>query len=169
METILIIAGIGLIGFLAWKGSVNFRTKKRERKPDLTIKLPIKTQYSKMEYELASLIFGHRGKLGFNKPGLLNDTISTVCQEHSLYMAKRGKPDHLNAILRTNKLRKALNIKQTSEVVAYGQGTAQGILSMWLKSPTHKKAIEGKGWTKFGLSIEKSILRRNYTTCIFTK
>ncbi len=167
MTTILIIAGIGLIGFLAWKGFVNFKKKKRERKPDLTISIPIKHIFNDIEWKLIDLINNHRSSKGLLKL-YLDETISTVCQEHSLNMAKKGKPDHLNAILRTNKLRKEIGIKETSEVVAYGQGTAAGILKMWLKSPTHKKAIEGQ-WTKFGLSIEKSILRRNYTTCIFTK
>ncbi len=167
MTTILIIAGIGLIGFLAWKGSVNFRTKKRERKPDLTIELPLKTQYSKMEYLLGARINNHREDLGLNRLPL-TDIISTVCQEHSLNMASIFKASHTNAFLRRAKLAKALGIKSSKEVVAYGQGTAQGILSMWFKSPSHKKAIEGQ-WTKFGLSIEKSILRRNYITCILAK
>ncbi len=167
MTIILIIAGIGLIGFLAWKGYVNFKKKKREREPDLTINTTFKTTYSTMEYELINRINLHRVNKGLKRLKI-NNTISTVCQEHSLYMTKTGKPDHLNAILRTNKLRKAIGIKHSSEVVAYGQGTAAGILKMWLKSPAHKKAIEGQ-WTKFGLSIERSILRRNYTTCIFIK
>ncbi len=164
MTTILIIAGISGILALALIKYVNFRTKKRERKPDLTIGT-LKTKYSTLEYQLASLISDHRGNL-YLKDARLTDTISTVCREHSLYMAKNGKADHLNAILRTNKLRKALNIKHSSEVIAFGQGTAAGILKMWLKSPSHKKAIEGN-WTKFGLSIERK--KRNYTTCIFTK
>ncbi len=168
METILIIAGIGLIGLLAWKGSVNFKKKKRTDKPDLTIKIPIKKTYSKMEGELIVLIDIHRSNKGLRTP-FLDNTISTVCQEHSLNMASIFKLSHTNAFLRGAKLVKALNIKHSSEVVAYGQGTAAGILKMWLKSPSHKKAIEGKGWTKFGLSIERSILRKNYTTCISTK
>ena len=168
MTTVLIIAGISGILALILIKLVNRRTKKRTDKPDLTIKIPLKTQYFEMESLLGARINAHRQGLGLNHL-FLNYTISTVCKEHSLYMTKKGKADHLNAILRTNKLRKAIGIKHSSEVVAYGQGTAQGILKMWLKSPSHKKAIEGKDWTKFGLSIEKSILRRNYTTCIFTK
>ncbi len=167
METILIIAGIGLIGFLAWKGSVIFKKKKRTDKPDLTIKLPLKTQYPMIECQLGALIIKHREDLGLNYLHL-TDIISTVCKEHSLYMAKNGKVSHTNAFLRRAKLARAMGIEHTSEVVAYGQGTAQGILKMWLKSPTHKKAIEGQ-WTKFGLSIEQSAKNRNYTTCIFTK
>ncbi len=167
MTTILIITGIGLIGFLAWKGSVNFRTKKRERKPDLTIGT-FKTKYSIVERNLAKLISAHRIKNDLKWLPLSN-TISTVCREHSLNMASILKPSHTNAFLRGAKLAKAFDIKSSKEVVAYGQGTAAGILKMWLKSPSHKKAIEGKDWTKFGLSIEPSILRRNYTTCIFVK
>ncbi len=168
METILIIAGISGVLALALIGYVNFRSKKRTDKPDLTIKIPLKTDYSIIEYELGAVITNHRQDIRLNTL-FFNDTISIVCQEHSLNMASIFKLSHTNAFLRGAKLTKALNIKHSSEVVAYGQGTAQGILKMWLKSPTHKKAIEGKGWTKFGLSIEKSILRRNYTTCIFTK
>lgn len=142
------------------------KKKSTDNKPDLTIKIPIKTQYSKIEGELMIQIDRHRVKKVL-KLLTLNHTISTVCQEHSLYMTKTGKADHYNAILRTNKLRKAINIKHTGEVVAYGQGTAAGILKMWLKSPSHKKTIEDGSWTKFGLSIEKK--KRNYTTCIFVK
>ncbi len=167
MTTIFIIAGIGLIGFLAWKGSVNFKKKKRERKPDLTIKLPLKTAYSIIEYELGAVITNHRQDIGLNTL-YFNDIISTVCKEQSINMASIFKASHTNAFLRRAKLAKALGIKSSKEVVAFGQGTAAGILKMWLKSPSHKKAIEGQ-WTKFGLSIEPSILRRNYTTCIFTK
>ena len=167
MTTILIIAGISGILALALIKYVNFRTKKRERKPDLTIKIPLKTDYSKMEYLLADCINSHREDLGLNHL-FLTDIISTVCREHSLNIASIFKLSHTNAFLRGAKLVKALGIKSSKEVVAYGQGTAAGILKMWLKSPSHKKAIEDN-WTKFGLSIEKSILRRNYTTCIFTK
>ncbi len=165
MTTILIIAGISGILALALIKYVNFRTKKRERKPDLTIKIPIKTEYSKMELDLVHLIDWHRDDINLEILEL-NNTISTVCQEHSLNMASILKPSHTNAFLRRAKLAKAIGIKSSKEVVAYGQGTAKGILSMWLKSPLHKKAIEGN-WTKFGLSIERK--KRNYTTCIFTK
>ena len=166
MTTILIISGISLVGALALIGYVNFRSKKRADKLDLTIGT-LKTQYSKMESELMFLIDKHRVKKDLELLDL-NNIISTVAQEHSLSMANILKISHTNAFLRTRKLKKAIGIKDMSEIVAKGQGTAGGILKMWLESPSHKKAVEGQ-WTKFGLSIEKSILRRNFTTCIFTK
>ena len=166
METILIISFISLVAALALIGYVNFRSRKRADKLDLTIRT-LKTQYSKMEGELMLSIDRHRVKKDLELLDL-NNIISTVAQEHSLSMANILKISHTNAFLRTRKLKKAIGIKDISEVVAKGQGTAGGILKMWLKSPSHKKAIEGQ-WNKFGLSTERSILKRTYTTCIFVK
>lgn len=168
MNAILIISLIS--GFIAYLLiiKVKKRAVKRAYNQSLNIKYPLKTTYSSLEYLLASLINNHIEDLGHERLKL-NDTISTVCQEHSLNLAKLTSIKHENAGLRKNKLKKALGITGSGEIVAKGQGTAKGMLRMWLKSPKHKATIERGHWKEFGISIEQSLLRRNYITCIFTK
>ena len=168
METILIISGFSLVAALALIGVINFRSRKNKVLLDTDIKIRIKTKYSTMEYLLAHLINHHRECLELSTL-TTNDTISTVCQEHSLNLSKLISIKHENALLRKNKLKRALGITGSGEIVAKGTGTAEGTLLMWLKSPKHKATIERGYWTEFGISIEKSILRRNYITVIFTK
>ena len=166
MQTVLIISFISLIIALVLIGRINYNHNKKTQ--NLDIKYPLKTTYSYIEYLLIALINIHRKHIGLNELKV-NDTISTVCQEHSLNLAKLISKKHENALLRKEKLKKALGITRSGEIVAKGQGTAKGILKMWLKSPKHKEVLERNYWTKFGISIEQSILKRNYITVIFTK
>lgn len=164
LNTILIISILSGIGALILINIVKKRAVKRDRERSFEIKIPLKTEYSDMEWELATLINIHR----LDKVLDLNDTISTVCHEHSLNMASIFTASHENAGIRKVKLKKAIGIKLAGEIVAKGQRNAESILSMFLKSPAHRKKIEDPKWKEFGLSIEKGILR-NYTTVIFTK
>ena len=172
MNAILIISLLSL--FIAYllilkvKKRAVKRAKRKDTDQSLEIRLPIKPKYSEIEWELIGLICMHRNVMLLKKiPLPLNDTISTVCQEHSLNMVILGIASHTNAGVRKAKLKKAIGITEAGEIVAKGQRNAESILSMFLKSPKHKAMIENPKWTKFGLSIEKGI--RNYTTVIFTK
>jgi uncharacterized protein YkwD len=59
------------------------------------------------------------------------------------------------------------NAKKVGENVAYGYGTAEGVVNGWLNSPAHKKIIETEEYTHFGISTEKDSSNRNYFTQIF--
>ena len=154
------ILGVGALMYF------NRRAKKTVLNQSLEIRLPIKTERSVIELKLTYLIDTHRCNNGL-KILEYNDTISTVCQEHSLNMVILGIASHTNAGVRKAKLKKAIGITEAGEIVAKGQRNAESILSMFLKSPEHRKKIEDPKWTKFGLSIEKGIWK--YTTVIFTK
>ncbi len=168
MNTTLIISAISLVLALALIGYVNYKSRKTKTPEIGGIKIPIKTTYSMMEIIIGDLVNDHRESIKLNRL-ILHNTISTVAQEHSINLAKLLSKKHEYAYIRKLKLKNAIDCTEVAEIVAKGQGTAEGIFRMWLKSPSHRKKIEDKRWTHFGFSIEQSILKRNYTTLIFTK
>jgi uncharacterized protein YkwD len=69
---------------------------------------------------------------------------------------------------RSDNIRSVLGASNVSEIVAYNYIQPQGVLEAWLKSPSHKEAIEGN-FTDFGVSIIKNTDGKNYFTIIFIK
>ena len=82
-------------------------------------------------------------------------------------MISTGTVSHDNFESRAQALITNANAKKVSENVAYGYGTAQGVVNAWLNSPDHKKAIDDPKNTHFGISTECNSEGRNYFTQIF--
>lgn len=104
-------------------------------------KTDININYIKMELEILDLVNKHRNSKGL-KPLQKMNIISKVAESHSNYMAKTGIVSHENFPKRSQSLKESINAKSIGENIGFGFGTAEGALTSWLKSESHKKIIE---------------------------
>ncbi len=125
-----------------------------------------KVSYSDMESDILTLVNNHRTNLNLAKLSTLN-IISGIADGHTNYMIDAGQVSHDNFALRAQNLIDNANAKAVAENVAYGYGTAQGVLNGWLNSVEHKKIIENPDFTHFGISTKSNSEGRNYFTQIF--
>lgn len=123
--------------------------------------------YKSDEIKLDELICEYRVRIGLNSLGLI-DHISNKCEEHNNYMIVNNLVNHAYFQDRSDNIMSVLGASNVSEIVAYNYIQPQGVLDAWLKSPSHKEAIEGN-FTDFGVSITKSPEGKNYFTVIFIK
>jgi uncharacterized protein YkwD len=119
-----------------------------------------------MESDILELVNKHREKLNLNKLTSLN-VISSVADGHTDYMINTGTISHDNFANRAQLLVDNADAKTVGENVAYGYGTAHGVLNGWLNSSEHKKIIEDPDYTHFGISTKADDEGRNYFTHIF--
>lgn len=122
--------------------------------------------YSEMESTILILINEYRKSLNLAELECLN-VISNVATTHTHYMVDVGVLSHDNFAIRAQSLIENAAAKSVGENVAYGFGTAQGVVNGWLNSAEHKKIIENPDYTHFGISIESNIDGRLYFTQIF--
>lgn len=125
-----------------------------------------KVSYSAMESDILDLVNNHRKGLNLSELSTLN-IISSVASGHTNYMIDAGQISHDNFPQRAQNLMDNTNAKTVSENVAYGYGTAQGVLNGWLNSEGHKNIIENPDFTHFGISTKSNSEGRNYFTHIF--
>jgi uncharacterized protein YkwD len=130
-------------------------------------KLISKYYYKSDEVKLEKLICEYRISIGLNPLGLINH-ISNKCEEHNNYMIANNVVNHAYFQERSDNIRSVLGASNVSEIVAFNYIQPEGVLDAWLRSPSHKQAIEGN-FTDFGVSITKSPEGRNYFTVIFIK
>lgn len=125
-----------------------------------------KTAYSAIELEILDLVNAHRQNVGLSilKP---LDVVSNVAKGHTNYMIKNGAISHDNFPKRSENLIKNAKAKAVGENVAYGYGSAKGVVEGWLNSEGHREVIENAKYTHFGISTEHNIEGRNYFTQIF--
>jgi uncharacterized protein YkwD len=126
----------------------------------------LKTSYSDLELEIEKLINEHRSSNSIFVVTKSN-TISSVAQSHSLFMAENKVVNHENFPARNYYLTMSQNAKTVGENIGYGYGTAKGIINAWLNSPKHKAIIENSTYTHMGVSMETDQKGRNYFTLIF--
>ena len=127
----------------------------------------VETQTKYIEVEILNLINDHILSLGLNA---LNDMniVKSVAYSHTDYMVDNDVVSHDNFYTRSNYLKSNIGAKKVSENVAYGYGTAQGVVNAWIKSESHKANLEGD-YTNFDISAEKNKDGRWYYTNIFIK
>ena len=120
-----------------------------------------------LEDQILALINQHRKSKGLaaleNNP-----VIEAEARRHTVAMASHRSPFGHDGFSYRSKVitSKIQGITATAENVAYGSQTAQEVVNGWLKSPGHKKNIEGK-FRLTGIGVardEKSVL---YFTQIF--
>jgi uncharacterized protein YkwD len=97
-----------------------------------------------------------------------NPVIETEARRHTVAMASHRSPfGHDGFSYRSKVITSRIQgITATAENVAYGSKSAEEVVEGWLKSPGHKKNIEGK-FRLTGIGVardEKSVL---YFTQIF--
>ena len=126
----------------------------------------VAVEYSQMENEILDLVNKHRESIGLSVLIPLN-IISSIADSHTTYMIDAGTISHDNFPQRSQNLMSKIDAKSVGENVAYGYGTAQGVVNGWLNSDGHRKVIENANYTHFGISTECNMAGRNYFTHIF--
>lgn len=124
------------------------------------------TEYSNLELEILDLVNAHRESIGLSSLKPL-DIVSNVAEGHTNYMIENGEISHDNFPTRYENLIKNANAKAVGENVAYGYGSAQGVVNGWLNSSGHKAVIENLKYTHFGISTESNPEGRNFFTQMF--
>ena len=127
----------------------------------------VETQTKAIELEILDLINDHRLSLGLTALGDMK-IVKSVAYSHTDYMVDNNVVSHDNFFTRSNYLKSNIGAKKVSENVAYGFGTAQGVVNAWIKSESHKANLEGD-YTNFDISAEKNEDGRWYFTNIFIK
>lgn len=99
----------------------------------------------------------------------MNEVISAEAEKHSMAMANKKTAFGHDGFEERIKLIKAkLGFLGTSaENVAFGNLTAREVVDIWLKSPAHKRNIEGK-FTLTGIGVAKDGNGTLFFTQIFT-
>jgi uncharacterized protein YkwD len=124
--------------------------------------------YSTFEYQVLDLVNDYRETQGLNKLPILN-LISREAKGHTDYMIETGEINHNNFSTRSRNLIENASAKIVAENVAYGFGTAQGVVNAWIESDGHRKNIENDSFTDFGISTKRDDQGRYYYTHIFIK
>ena len=124
--------------------------------------------YSYIEHQVLDGINSYRMNMALSTLKI-NDDISKVCAEHSVYMASNLNVCHDNFAERANTLMTKFNSKTVGEVVAFGYSTAGGVVNGWVRSDSHRHILEKEHYTDFGISAYKNSAGRYYFTVIFTR
>ncbi|MCM5528255.1 CAP domain-containing protein [Parasegetibacter sp. NRK P23] len=140
-----------------------------ERHPVLTVQLVSDDDNdpADMESEILELVNKHRKKK--NLPPLQwNSAMAKAAEQHSANMAKKKTAfGHNGFEARVKKIASSEGmLKGWAENVAFGNLSAEEVVKGWLKSPGHKKNIEGK-YNLMGVGIARSKSGELYFTQIF--
>lgn len=120
-----------------------------------------------MAEEILQLINEHRASLGMNAIRKDQQHASAYAVDHTKYMIELQEINHDNFHYRTEAL-KNQGAQKVGENVAYGYTDAQSVVTAWLNSPNHKRAIEGD-YTHSGFGIVPSNTGSYYFTQLFYK
>lgn len=158
---------LGRILLIVFLGGTIIACEKEEISYEIPI-VDIEMQYISFELEIANAVNEHRKELGLPTLKLLN-IISKEAESHSIYMLERENLNHDNLDIRVSNLINKADAKSVGENVAFGYNIAEKTLQGWLDSETHRKKIEGKFYTHFGISAKKNSFGSYYITQIFIK
>ncbi|TYA74328.1 CAP domain-containing protein [Seonamhaeicola marinus] len=124
-------------------------------------------QIQSMEEEILQLVNSHRESLGYN-PLRFNDLANTLAYEHTTYMISQNDISHDDFDDRADRLFDDENARGVGENVAYGQQSAQAVMTAWLNSPGHRRNIEGD-FTHIGIAVIRNANGVYYFTQLFLK
>lgn len=144
---------------------VYFYFTKMKKKVEVVILPKMDYTHSQEELDLIKLINDYRVSINLDTLEVVNH-ISYKCEEHNISMIETGVVSHNGFVTRSENIIAVLNCKSVGENVAYNFKTPQSTLAAWLKSPEHKKNIEGK-FTHTGLSTREDSNGKKYYTNIF--
>jgi uncharacterized protein YkwD len=120
-----------------------------------------------VERDVLYYINQHRESKGL--PALaFNGIVAAEARRHSTNMASRRLPfGHQGLTTRTKNISaKIKSVNTVSENVARGPLTAQQVVNLWLKSPGHRKNIEGN-FKYTGIGVARDRKSELYFTQIF--
>lgn len=124
------------------------------------------TQDQVFANEVLDIVNDHRANLGLSDLELHVESKNKAV-EHTAYMVNQNKMSHDNFFQRSDYL-KSKGADFVSENVAYGQRSPEAVVAAWLKSPSHKEAIESD-YTHTGIGVIANKSGINYYTQIFIK
>lgn len=97
---------------------------------------------SELEWEVLERVNAYRSSKGLN--ALVFDPIAHgYASSHTEEMILDGEISHDGFAVRSSKLAEEVDAGHVSENVGKNFATAEGIVWAWIKSPTHKKVMEG--------------------------
>ena len=120
-----------------------------------------------IETEIIRLVNLHRDSLGLG-PLTVNSIISAECKQHSEDQARTSSMNHDGFSDRASRIFANFGGTNAGENVAYGQTSAQQVVTAWLNSPGHRANIEGD-FNYTGISVVRIDNGPNYFTHIFVK
>lgn len=138
-----------------------------------------KTDYSKyesthairetkdIEIQILELINEYRISIGLCKLKY-EPIIKSVAYLHNIDMINANQLSHNGFVERSDYLIYKTHAQYVGENLAYGYSSTVSVYNAWLKSPTHKKNIEGN-YTHFDISVELNKDGNAYITNIFIK
>ncbi|GER58545.1 CAP domain-containing protein [Patiriisocius marinus] len=120
-----------------------------------------------MADEILQLVNDYRVSIGLNTIKKDKQHASAHAVNHTKYMIEKSEINHDNFHYRTEAL-KSQGAEKVGENVAYGYNSAERVVTAWLNSPTHKRAIEGD-YTHSGFGIIPANNGTYYFTQLFYK
>lgn len=120
-----------------------------------------------VERDVLHFINKHRESKGL-APLTFNATVAALARKHSTDMASKKVPfGHQGLTNRTRSITTQMkSVTVVSENVARGAITAEQAVNLWLKSPGHKKNIEGN-FKYTGIGVARDKRSQLYFTQIF--
>lgn len=143
------------------KGSKTTTTKSAAPKPTTASIAPA------LEDQILTLINQHRRKKGLAALES-NPVIEMEARRHTISMASHNSPFGHDGFSYRSKVitSKIPGVTATAENVALGSRSAKEVVDGWLKSPGHKKNIEGK-FRLTGIGVARDAKSTLYFTQIF--
>jgi len=131
---------------------------------DIDLNLANETNWE-LAKEILDLINDYRASVGLNRIKIDKGYASALAVLHTKYMISINKINHDNFGERSEAL-KYIGIARVGENVAYGYDNAEDLVYSWLKSPTHKRVIEGN-FTHSGFGIVQGDSNKFFYTQLF--
>ncbi len=135
---------------------------------DYTIDLNLAEETDwEMAEEILVLVNEHRASIGLGV--ILKDQqyASAYAVDHTKYMIQMSDINHDNFHYRKQALQ-SQGAQKVGENVAFGYDNAQSVVTAWLNSTSHKRAIEGD-FTHSGFGIVSTTSGTTYYTQLFYK
>lgn len=171
---LLLLLGFGLVATFACASkpaSTSKTSAKSSAGSSTSASRPVGTASTapKLEDDILVLINKHRKSKGL--PALTNNlVIEAEARRHSMAMAtKRIAFGHEGFNIRSKIVTsKVPGTNAVAENVAFGSSTAKEVVDGWLKSPGHKKNIEGN-YKLTGIGVARDQQSQLYFTQIFAR
>jgi uncharacterized protein YkwD len=122
--------------------------------------------YSVMELEILQLINQYRILHNLERIEM-NSVLFDEAVIHTSYMIEKDKISHDNNSERFSRIKEELGVSSFAENVAFGQKTANELVTAWLNSDSHRQNIEGS-YTLTGISAKRNQEGVYFYTQIFT-
>ncbi len=135
-----------------------------QRKKENTVKTIIYPVYKIGAFDLKLLdaLNVYRTENGLNTL-ILDVSLSAVSNSHTQRMIADGFASHNGAVDRQKSYPNSI----MSEIVGFAYKSPEGFMNAWIKSPSHKVALDRKNAVKVGIASSMDANGKIYATIIF--